>query len=372
MNVDRRPGRPLFVAVKEAVREAIEQGRFAPGERLPSTKALAVQLDVSLVTVHRAMLELVASGVLRRGQGKGTFVHEDYAKRQTPAHGLRAGLVFHRESSLADPYHSQVLEGVRQQAEESGVDLVLLRFGEDPRNECQGYIYVNPFPDQLDRPLRFGRGVSRGRNEGLPIVVVGARSDRTGVASVDTDNVDIGASAARHLSAQGHTRVGFVGGVGTVSNDADRWAGFRATADRLGMKVDESHVIRHAGWRLDAASVGRLVVMLTAPRAERPTAVFAAGYYFALDTYEAAGAAGLRIPEDLSVIGVDDPPSAVHLSPPLTTFRQPLLKVGRLAVTELCDVVLRGEGLPQRTSLSAELVVRRSVREPSVVEPTGC
>jgi GntR family transcriptional regulator, arabinose operon transcriptional repressor len=132
--------RRLYHTVKEAVRAAIDAGTFAPGHRLPSTKALSEQLSVSLVTVHRALQELVASGVLRRGQGRGTFVHEDYQDRAETSTGMRFGLVFHRESSLADYYHGQILEGVRQGADEFGVDLVLLRFGEDWRNECQGYL----------------------------------------------------------------------------------------------------------------------------------------------------------------------------------------------------------------------------------------
>ncbi|MEL7474202.1 MAG: GntR family transcriptional regulator, partial [Planctomycetota bacterium] len=64
-------GQPLYVTVQETVRAAINKGVFPPGGRLPSTKAMSAQLGVSLVTVHRALQELVAGGVLRRGQGRG-------------------------------------------------------------------------------------------------------------------------------------------------------------------------------------------------------------------------------------------------------------------------------------------------------------
>lgn len=364
-----QPGRPLYVVVREAVKEAIQHGRFAPGQQLPSTKELSAQLDVSLVTVHRALQELVAMGVLRRRQGRGTFVHESFETRGNKTRGLRAGLVFHAESSLADPYHSQILEGVRQQAGELGVDLVLLRFGEDLRNECHGYIYVNPFPEQLDRPLRNGK-VGPKANTGLPIVVVGARSPRVDVASVDTDNTEIGRSAVRAFVDRGHTRIGYVGGTGRVSNDDDRWQGFAAACRDAGLATDDaafsSMLVRHNGWRLDEARQRDLNDMLR--RADRPTAIFAAGYYFALNVYEAARAVGLSIPNDLAVIGVDDPPSAAHLSPALTTFRQPLLKIGRMAVTELFEQVLGRDSSPQRVTLSAELIERDSAaRDPAAV-----
>jgi DNA-binding LacI/PurR family transcriptional regulator len=358
LKVHAKAGTPLYVSVKEAVRSAIERGRYQPGEQLPSTKALSDQLEVSLVTVHRAMQELVATGVLRRGQGKGTFVHEEYVKRSAKTHGLRVGLVFHQESSLADSYHGQIMEGVRRQADDLGIDLVLLRFGEDWRNECQGYLYVNPFPEQLQRPIRFAK-TTKAPNDGLPIIVVGAKSNRPGVAAVDADNTEIGKAAVAHLAHHGHRRLGFVGGLGTISNDADRWTGFVQGCRDNQIDIVNHAVVRESGWRLSPSALANLVNALRAP--DRPTAIFAAGYYFALNVYEAARAANLSIPGQLSVIGVDDPPSATHLSPPLTTFAQPLVKIGRMAVVELADLVVRGERAPQQTTLSAELVPRASV-----------
>jgi LacI family transcriptional regulator len=358
-----KPGRPLYATVKEAVRAAIDRGRFAPGTQLPSTKAISDEMGVSLVTVHRAMQELVASGVLVRGQGRGTFVHEDYAKRSTTAHGLRFGLVFHAESSLADAYHGQILEGVRQRANELGVDLVLLRFGEDTRNECQGYLFVNPLREQLDKPLRFGMKAPSGNGKdresrNLAVTVVGARYAATGANVIDTDNTGIGRQAVEHLTRLGHTRLGFVGGGGTISNDVDRWTGFSEAAGALGGRVRPEHAIRHAGWRLDDEGRQRLLNMLAS--VERPTAIFAAGYYFALDVYAAAAAAGLKIPQDLSVIGVDDPPSAHHLHPPMTTFRQPLINLGRMAVGGLYETLNSQERVPHQITLPAELVQRGS------------
>lgn len=357
-----KPGTSRYEAVRDAVRAAIDQGLFVPGQQLPSTKSIAGKLDVSLVTVHRAMQELVTSGVLRRGQGKGTFVHEEYATRSKTA-GLRIGMVFHDECSLADSYHGAILEGVRQQADELGVDIVLLRFGEDWRNECRGYIFVNPFPDQLDKPLRFGK-TTKTANDGLPLIVVGARSRSTLASAIDTDNIAIGRQAVEHLHALGHRRIGFVGGNGVTSNDADRFQGYTDTCERLGIAPFDSMIIRSQSWRLEESGRAALTKMLSGPH--RPTAVFAAGYYFALDVYQCVRELGLSLPGDLSVIGVDDPPSATHLSPSLTTFSQPLIKLGRMAVTELFELAFRGERQPQQVTLSAELRVRESTAAPAL------
>jgi LacI family transcriptional regulator len=101
-----------------------------------------------------------------------------------------------------------------------------------------------------------------------------------------------------------------------------------------------------------------LIRLLGSP--SKPTAIFAAGYYYALDCYAAAQTVGLRVPEDLSVVGVDDPPSAPFLSPPMTTLRQPLMQMGHAAITALHELIQRsGSDMVNRT-LWAELVIRRS------------
>src|SRR4051794_13909457 len=73
-----QPGRPLYLTARDAVREAVDAGIYCPGEQMPSTKELSEQLEVSLVTAHRALQELVGNGVLQRSQGRGTFVHHKY------------------------------------------------------------------------------------------------------------------------------------------------------------------------------------------------------------------------------------------------------------------------------------------------------
>lgn len=362
------PGRPLYHAVRQAIRHAIDTGQFKPGEQLPSTKDLSRKIDVSLVTVHRALQELVASGVLRRGQGRGTFVHEGYHQRAKAAREhLRAGLVFHDECSLSDFYHGHVLEGVRRGALAEHTDLVILRFGEDWRRECQGFIYVNPMREQLESLPWFegtgakGRARSGSSGTGVagkrpPVVVVGASFDLDHVHSIDCDNADLAVQAVEHLAGLGHRRIAYVGGSSEVCNNVDRWLGFRRAMAGLGLTVDDRLVLRTPGWRLAADDRAALAAMLRGPGA--PTAVFAAGYYFALDVYTGAGEMGVSIPGKLSLVGVDDPPSAEHLSPPLTTLRQPLEAMGRTAASGLVSLVTGPESIPRLQRLRAELIVR--------------
>ncbi|MEM6561112.1 MAG: GntR family transcriptional regulator [Planctomycetota bacterium] len=343
-------GVPLYAAARDAILAAIDDGRYELGGRIPSTAELSRQLDVSLVTGHRALQELVAAGVLRRSQGRGTFVDQRYREKIGNLAQTRIGLVFHGEASLADHYHGHLLEGVRQASHKLNVDVMLLRYGEDVRNECAGFLYVNLLPGDLQS------GAGRA-NRSKPTVVVGADTDEPDVACVDTDNHDLAARAVQHFVELGHERIGFVGDKAGASNSRHRWEGFAAAVEDAGLELDRRDVIASSGWRLAPRGIAELTARLAAP--DRPTAVFACGYYFALDVYNAAQAAGLDVPTDLSVIGVDDPPSAEFLSPSLTTFRQPLTKLGYASV-ELLVGRINGQTDPVRRTLRAELMVRNS------------
>lgn len=371
---ETRSGEPLYVSVRNAVRAAIDDGRFGAGDRLPSTKAISEQMNVSLVTVHRALQELVSVGVLRRGQGRGTFVHEEYRERASMSTGLRFGLVFHAECSLADSYHGLILEGVRQGADEYGADLVLLHFGEDWRRECHGFIYVNPFRDQLEKsPIVAALTERRGVNgagvngqgvdgvlarRGRPVTVVGASFDRSDVSCIDTDNAGVARQAVEHLLGLGHRRMVYVGGGDHIANNRDRFRGFVEACRVNELPLGQEQIDRGNGWKFEPAQEEQLRRLLTSDRP--PTAIFAAGYYYALGVYSIANALGLNVPGDLSVVGVDDPPSAEHLSPPLTTVRQPLMQMGRLAVRGLFDQIGSSRPTVQMTKLSGELIVRGS------------
>lgn len=346
-----QPGRPLYQTVKETIRRAIDTGVFKPGEQMPSTHDLSQQLEVSLVTAHRALQELVTGGVLQRAQGRGTFVHERYHDKTRAPSQHRVGLVFHGEASLADLFHSELLEGVRRGADEGAVDLIHLRHGDDVRNECNGYLFVNPCASQLAT-------VAQRATKRHPVLVVGARAAVRNVACHDVDNVHVARTAVEHLAKLGHRRIAYVGPPEKLSNARDRWLGFSEACPELGIEPDAQHVLKGASWRLDQKEQNALLRMLSGPR--RPTAIFAAGYHFALDVYTAAATVGLRIPNDLSVVGVDDPESAPHLFPPLTTLRQPLLELGRGAVAALCEQ-MRNESPPRDSKLvKAELIERGS------------
>jgi LacI family transcriptional regulator len=229
--------------------------------------------------------------------------------------------------------------------------MMMLRFGEDARQECEGYLLVNPLPQDLE-------SVSRKCCKRLPAMIIGAQSEVVNLGSIDVDNEDLAKKAVEYLSGLGHRRLAYVGGADHVSNNQDRWTGFSRACSVRAIELPQRYVLKGSSWRMDERQRQELTQLLGA--ADRPTAIFAGGYFFALDVYAAVTAAKLRIPQDVSVVGVDDPPSAAHLSPTLTTLKQPLVKMGYAAMTELIRRIMKEEPVVENARLKAELMVRSS------------
>jgi LacI family transcriptional regulator len=201
---------------------------------------------------------------------------------------------------------------------------------------------------------------------GVPVVVIDP-VDIPGpdVPSVGATNWAGGLSATQHLLELGHRRIGVVGGPERVLCSRARIDGYRAALERAGLGVDPSLVrygdFRHEGGYTEAAALLDLPV--------RPTALFAGSDEQALGAIEAARVRGIAVPEQLGIVGFDDLPVARWASPPLTTVRQPLAAMGRLAGSMLADLVAGRPLDHQRVELATRLVVRASTAPARGQEP---
>jgi len=346
-----QPGQPLYESVKQALTDAIDSGQYQPGKRMPSTKELSRQMSVSLVTAHRALQELVAIGLLERTRGRGTYVVENHRDVKPK---VRIGVAIHRDAVLSDVYHSGILEGMHRAGVEFGCDLMLLGDELDTRQDLHAYVLINPAASQMELIADQPAGK-------IPTMIVGARSDDKLVPSIDTDNRDLATQAVNHLHQLGHRRIGcFIGGRNLL-HYRDLCEGFEQACVHLGIAERDRPIVEVKGMDMRSDDKLKLNRMLSE---NGLTAVFACGYDLALEVYQAASTIGLSIPKDLSVVGVDDPPSASHLSPPMTTLRQPLAHLGHAAVSGLVGHLGEDEAPLKREVLRAELVIRRSTSAP--------
>ena len=345
------PGQPLYESVKQALTEAIDSGYYQPGKRMPSTKELSRQMSVSLVTAHRALQELVAVGLLERTRGRGTYVVENHRDVRPK---LRVGVLLHQDVNLSGVYHSGILEGMHRAAVEFSLDLLLQGDEVDSRQDVHAYVLIDPVEKQLETLID-----QVGSKQ--PIIVVGAKSENSDVPSVDTDNRDLAIKAVTHLYNLGHRRIGFFVGDCNFIDNYGLYKGFVQACKSLGIDEQDRPVVEMQGATLRSDDKLKLNRMLSE---KGLTAVFAGGYNLALEVYQAASTMGMNIPDDLSVIGLDDPPSAAHLNPPMTTLRQPLAHLGHAAITGLYKSLDDADRKLKSETLRAELVIRRSSGAP--------
>jgi LacI family transcriptional regulator len=277
------------------------------------------------------------------------------ASRQRPGRAALIDLVF---NDLDSPWAVELIRGVEEVTHAAGVGTVVSavhRRSVSTRQWLQnlraraadGVIFVaadviGPVHTELQRLS-------------IPVVVVDpAGNGVTDVPTVGATNWSGGLSATEYLISLGHRRIGLITGPRHMLCGRARLDGYRAAleaggiADQLIVQGDFLHESGFAG----AAE------LLDLP--ERPTAIFASSDTMALGAYEAARQRGIRIPDNLSIIGFDDLPESRWASPPLTTIRQPLADMGAQAA-RMALRLARGEDIEvPRVELATELVIRDS------------
>jgi LacI family transcriptional regulator len=195
-------------------------------------------------------------------------------------------------------------------------------------------------------------------NYGAPIVAIDPHTGQSGLPTIDSDNLRGGQLAAEHLLSLGHRRIAMLTGRPDLQSAQLRERGYRQALAAAGVPAQEHLVL--LGDYDPAVSVQRARQLLTA--ADPPTAVFAANDMSAIATIEAATGLGLRVPEDLSVVGFDNIPESALCTPPLTTINQPIRKMGEHSI-QLLIQLMRGEANePTHITLPTDLVVRQSTQ----------
>ncbi|MEU6816541.1 LacI family DNA-binding transcriptional regulator [Streptomyces sp. NPDC046860] len=334
---------PRSATLAEIAREA---GVSAP----TVSKVLNGRADVSAATRTRVEELLRTHGYRRR--------------RAEVTRSPLIDLVFHE---LESAWAMEVIRGVENVARDAGLSVVLsesagrLTPGRTWADQVagrrpHGVILVLSGLDESQRALLTSRSV--------PFVVMDPAGDPgAAVPSVGATNWQGGLAATRHLIDLGHTRIGAISGPSRMMCARARLDGYRAALETAGLPADpalteEGDFHHESGHRLGLALLGR---------PDRPTAVFAGNDLQALGLYEAARELGLRVPEDLSVVGFDDLPVARWVGPPLTTVRQPLTEMAEAAARLVLDL---GRGDRERTAtrleLATSLVVRSSTAPPSL------
>ncbi len=171
---------------------------------------------------------------------------------------------------------------------------------------------------------------------------------------VTVDNIGAAERATEHLISLGRRRIAHITGDMGISDARDRLQGYKNALHRAGLPIDPDLIVEcHFNRQMGYEAAMRLFPF-------KPDGLFAAGDTIALGVLQAARAVGIRVPDDLSVIGFDDVDVASQTMPTLTTMRQPLQSKGAAATSLLIDLIEKRLENPQHVVLDTELIVRQS------------
>jgi LacI family transcriptional regulator len=335
-----------------------------PPARSASVKDVAARAGVSLGTV---------SNVLNRPDRVSLATRERVLKamadlgfiRNESARQLRAGTsrtLAYVMLDASNPYFTDVAQGIEVAAENAGLSLVLCNSGNLERRErshlalleqqrVQGVLVT---PMDAESPA-----LDELAGRGTPVVIVDRTRDDQHFCSVSVDDVLGGSLAIEHLVERGHRRVAYIGGPTTIGQVRDRWRGATESWAAAGLPADDLVAITTSALGVaDGREAGQRLAGLPARR--RPTAAFCANDLVALGLLQQAIGSGLRVPEQLAIVGYDDIEFAGAAAVPLTSVRQPRQELGRTAAELVVDEATNPAHTHRQVLFTPELVARAS------------
>lgn len=327
-----------------------------------------------LAGVSQATVSLVLNGVPNARVSKATRrrvqeAAEQLGYRRGKAHPVPAGRqrvigLFIDEVSTT-PFAAQFLEGARDEAALQDVTVATFCTGNSPALEQAGLdmlvaqnaigaIYATLMTREVIVPEAFSA---------LPLVLLNCHEKRLKHPSAVPGDIVGGYMATEALIKAGHTRIAHLAGEHHIAEAAvDRENGFRQAMAKSGVPVDES-LVTLGGWSIRA---GRERALALLSRPDRPSAIFCFNDRMAIGCYEAARILGLKIPEDLSIVGFDNEDISASMDPPLSTMVLPHDEMARWAVGQLLDGFddLDADERMQKLKIECEFVERNSIAPP--------
>ena len=360
---------PLHVQLLDELRHKIVTGELKPHDMLPSELELTETLNISRATLQHAWRSAREEGLIYRIAGKGTFV----AERAKPSTGLSAVAFIIPE--YRDTFAMNLMTGAEQVLRKQGYHMLFAStdrsldeenrlLADFARQRVRGVILVPVHGPLKDRVLASGK-------LDLPVVLMDRPINGVVLPCVSSDNYAGGLQAVNHLIELGHQRILFV-----ARPHMDLWSvseRYRAYQDALrlhGLQVEPPLLIGRsvemssyeAYAAADRSEIAPLIDRLKSPNP--PTAIFAVNDWMAVRVQRAIAEAGLRNPQDVSVIGFDDLDIAQYQTPPLTTIAQNARLMGSEAAQRLITLMEGGTIEEVLTLLPTTLVERGSTAPP--------
>ena len=258
---------------------------------------------------------------------------------------------------ISGPFYSTVIRGVEQEAGRHNHNVLI--YGTHGK-EGSGR-YLRTLSSKVDGLIIMARSIDEDsllslERQGVPFVLLGHSNGQLQCSTISVDN-DAGAyKAAVHLLGHGHQQIGIITGPENSPDSKGRLQGYKRALLDAGISLQQNMVVP-GNFEYEG---GQIAIHKLLEGNFPPTAILAANDEMAIGAIDAAQQRGLRVPEDLAVIGFDDIQMSALTHPPLTTVRQPMQLLGEEAVKLLFGRLNNSNGLPHHEVLDTRLAVRQS------------
>lgn len=334
---------------------------------MTTIEEIALKAGVGRSTVSRVLNEdpRVSDGtrqrvleILRQENFQPNFAARTLASGRSDVIGAVVPMAL--PSVFGDPFFPRFLEGVAAACDAADALLMLwLALPEEEQRKVGKVLGNGPVDGLVIAAHVVGDPLVEALRNGNKKFVLAGRYDADDVSYVCVDNRASAHGAVTHLLRSGRTRVAHITGPLRMVDAEDRLAGYRDALRDFRLPYDDE-LVAEGDWS-EASGYAAMRRLL----ATKPDAVFAGNDAMALAAMRALKEEGLRVPDDVAVVGFDDAPAAPAADPALTTVRQPVRRLGEVATTTLLELIEDPSGPPRRTVLPTELVLRASSGTPT-------
>ncbi|MCL4560867.1 MAG: substrate-binding domain-containing protein [Chloroflexi bacterium] len=342
----------------------IATGELKHGDCLPSLRQAAERLSINLHTVRSAYKMLETEGMVETRQGRETRVIGFDPRRSAQVLAeVRSYTVGVIVASLANPFYYAFLRGLSEEADKNQTLLFICDTQDDPSEAWRYFIQLSAkqvdgiivISHNVDELLDGKDGTPPYKTKTLPLITVDAPDAFGPVVLLDLKGA--GFQATRHLIEHGHRRIGLISYLYASPNAVEVNEGYYLALQEAGIQRDPALVAGVTAFDVAAGAEGaRRLANLPQP----PTAIFTIADTLAVGALQTLKSMGLRVPEDIALVGIDDIPLAALLDPPLTTVSAPSYDMGITAMRML-QTLIAGKNLSQpRVVFPTSLVIRQS------------
>ncbi len=352
--------------VENYIRGKIENNDWPLDSKIPSERELSEKMDISRTTVRNAIQALTNRGLFERKIGQGTFVRKQLSRQENPRmdHGT-LGFVICKERSQRKPLASEafyfdVFTGVEEETVKAGRHLLFTYLDDNNSDELNAF---SGFMDKIDglviEEARSPELIDRLRERNLPVVLIGPTSINRAVDMVTMDLAGGVRTAVQALIDAGHRRIGMINGPLHLESARIRYLAWQEAMKKAGLDADDDFADDSEGWTPESGfqATQRLIA-----RCPDLTALVCANDLLAIGSLSALNRAGIKVPDQISVIGFDDTELARHATPPLSSMRIHSRSMAKAAVRRVVELIENEDLPPVEIYFPIDLVVRESIR----------